>query len=350
MADFIGNHLWQSTLFAAAAALLALHFRNNHARIRYCLWLAASIKFLIPFFLFIAIPITIGFLNAPSIKAGTQEPEGRTFSGPDAAPAPDTVYVPTMTFDVASVRESKANLQGRFFVGGSFSPPNSSRIRLTNCDLQNLVIMAYGVEPHRIEGIPREFGPFTLFNVEAKSDSAADERLAKLTKEQVRLEQEHMLQVLLAERFKLKVHLETRKDAAYDLVVVKAGRLKSTGAPPSPEELKNFGDHPIPPLYQHGYSGRGFEYTAHQATVADIARMLSIQFGRPVTDKTGLTGKYDFNLKTYQVRSSDRKDDETNPWPPLETAIQDELGLKLVPSDAKVQKLIIDHIEKPSEN
>jgi uncharacterized protein (TIGR03435 family) len=95
---------------------------------------------------------------------------------------------------------------------------------------------------------------------------------------------------------------------------------------------------------------RGFEYIAHGATSADIAKMLTGQFGHPVTDKTGLTGKYDFDLKTYQTRASDRKDEETNPWPPLETAIQDQLGLKLVTSHGPVQALVIDHIEMPTEN
>jgi uncharacterized protein (TIGR03435 family) len=288
----------------------------------------------------LTLPITIGFLNAPSIKAQTQKPEA---SNPDAA------YVPTMTFDVASVRESKVDLQAGFTMGGGFSPPNSSHIRVVNFSLPNLLGMAYRVDFHQIEGITKEL-VWTMFNVEAKSDSAADERLTKLTKEQVRLEQEHMLQVLLVERFKLKVHWETRNDETYDLVVAKAGRLKSTGAPPSAEELKNFGDRPIPTLYQHGSFKRGFEYTAHGATVAEIAQMLSEQFGLPVADKTGLTGKYDFNLQTYQVRSSDRKDDETNPWPPLEVAIQDQLGLKLAPSHGPMRKLIIDHVEKPSEN
>ena len=292
------------------------------------------------------IPITIGFLNAPSIKAQTQKPP---VSNPDAAPAPDEAYVPTMTFDVASVRESKPDVAGGFFVGFGSSPQNSSHVRLTNNSLLNLVMWAYPVDSHQIEGIPSELA-WAMFNVEAKTDIAIDERLAKLTKEQVRLEQAHMLQALLAERFKLKVHWETRNVETYDLVVAKAGKLKSTGAPPSAEELKIFGERPIPPLYQHGDSRRGFEYTAHGATTADIARMLTGQFGRPVADKTGLTGKYDFNLQTYQVRSSDRKDDETNPWPPLEVAIQDQLGLKLVPSNGSERKLIIDYVEKPSEN
>ena len=263
--------------------------------------------------------------------------------------ASDAAYVPTMTFDVASVRESKVDVQGGFMVGGGFLPQNSSHVRLMNNSVLNLLVWAYPVKSHQIEGIPRQLES-TMFNVEAKSDSATDERLTKLTKEQVRLEQAHMFQVLLAERFKLKMHWEPRNDATYDLVVAKAGKLKSTGAPPSAEELKNFGEHPIPPLYQHGDSRRGFDYTAHGATTRDIAQMLSVQFGRPVADKTGLTGKYDFNLKTYQVRSSERKDEETNPWPPLEMAIQDQLGLKLVPSHGPVQMLIIDHIERPSEN
>jgi uncharacterized protein (TIGR03435 family) len=252
-----------------------------------------------------------------------------------------------MKFEVASVRESQVDLAGRVSIGGSFSPLNSSRLRLINNSLMNLLIWAYGVAPHQIEGIPAEFSNWTMFNVEAKSDEATDERLATLTNEQLQLEHMHMMQALLEERFKLKVHWETRNVEAYDLVVAKAGKLKSTGAPPSDEELKKFGDRP---LYQHGDSRRGFEYTAHGATTADIARMLSGQFGRPVADKTRLTGKYDFNLKTYQVRLSDRKEGEMNPWPPLEIAIQDELGLKLVTTNGATRKLIVDHVEKPSEN
>jgi uncharacterized protein (TIGR03435 family) len=312
--------------------------------------------------LVLAVPIILGLAHVVQVHAQvvTEKParniaekkpisEIPPVSKPDKAPAPEEAYVPTMTFDVASVRESKPDVQGGFRVGGGFEPQNSSHVLLTNHSLMNLLIWAYGVKSHQIEGIPMEFN-WAMFNVEAKSDSAMDERLAKLTKEQVRLEHEHMFQVLLAERFKLKVHWETRNVETYELVVSKPGRLKSTGELPSPDELKNFGNRPIPPLYQRGSSMRGFEYPAHGATTLDIAQMLSMQFGRPVADKTGLTGKYDFNLQTYQVRLSDRKDDETNPWMPLEIAIQDQLGLKLVPSQGPMQKLIIDHVEKPSEN
>ncbi len=253
-----------------------------------------------------------------------------------------------MTFDVASVRESKLDPDRGFIVSGGFVGQTGT-LRVTNFSMMNLLMLAYPVEGHQIEGIPREFW-WAAFNVEAKSNAEMDEKLAKLTKEQRGLEREHMVQAMLAERFNLKAHWETRDSATYDLVVAKRGRLQSTGAPPSAEELKGFGEHPIPPLYQRGSSMHGFEYIAHGATSADVAKMLSGQFGRPVDDKTGLTGKYDFDLKTYQTRSRDRKEDETNPWPPLETAIQDQLGLKLVDSRGPMRVLVIDHVEKPSAN
>jgi uncharacterized protein (TIGR03435 family) len=272
-------------------------------------------------------------------------------TGAVSALGADAGYVATMTFDVASVRESKPDMERGFTVGGSFTP-HTCYLRLENNSLMNLVMWAYPVDAYQIDGLqklPREMQMAT-FNVEAKSDAAADERLAGLSKEQQRLEQEHMVQAMLAERFKLKTHWETRDAKTYDLVVAKSGRLQSTGAPPSAEELKNWGDHPVPPLYQRGSSMRGFEYIGHGATTADIAEMLAEQFGHPVTDKTGLTGKYDFDLKSYEIRARDRKDDETNPWPPLDEAIEGQLGLNLVVSHGPVRFLVIDHMEMPSEN
>ena len=291
------------------------------------------------------IALLFAAIVVPSVAIAQEVPA----VSPASLSTQDAPYVPTMTFDVASVRESKPDVNAGFRVGGGYQPPNSSNLRLENNGFMNLILNAYEVNPHLIEGIPRDLS-WATFNVEAKANPEADAKLAKLTKQQVRLEHEHMMQVLLAERFKLKAHWETREGPAYDLVVAKAGRLQSSGVGPSAEELKRFGDRPIPSLYQEGSSMRGFEYIAHGATTSDIASMLALQMGRPVSDKTGLNGKYDFDLKYYQTKASERKDDETNPWPPLETAIQDQLGLKLAASHGMAQVLVIDHIEKPSEN
>jgi len=83
---------------------------------------------------------------------------------------------------------------------------------------------------------------------------------------------------------------------------------------------------------------------------AKLAGMLSAMFGRPVTDKTGLTGKYDFVMQYKDRWDSDRKDNDTDPTPPLDHALQDELGLKVEAAKGPVKVLVIDHIEKPSEN
>ncbi len=232
---------------------------------------------------------------------------------------------------------------------GGFFLTHSSSLHVTNFDVMNLLSMAYGIRRDQISGLPnwRE-----MFNIQAKSDSAADERLASLSKDQQTLEQQHMMQVLLADRFKLKAHWETREGLAYDLVLSKDGpkMAAAKGEPPSAVEKKTWGDHPIPPLYQRGDSRVGFDFVAHGCSMDDIVQMLANQFGHPVLDKTGLTGKYDFILRYHGTRLSDRKADDMDPIPTLDTAIQDQLGLKLKSTKGPVQTLVIDHIEKPSAN
>jgi uncharacterized protein (TIGR03435 family) len=271
---------------------------------------------------------------------------------PSGAEATDAGYVPTMTFDVASIRQAKIDRQLGFSVSGGFDPPNSSNLVIENHNIMMLIARAYPGEDHRTDGYRNLSADLrsAFFDVKAKADEATDAKLAKLSKRDVWLEHAHMIQLLLQDRFNLKVHWETRDSATYDLVVTKPNKLQTTGAPPSDEEVKTWGDRGVPSLYQKGDSRTGFEYIAHGATAADIADVLSGQFGLPVNDKTGLSGKYYFDLKTYQVKANERAEDETNPWPPLETAIQDQLGLKLVPSHGPVKFLVIDHAEMPSPN
>jgi uncharacterized protein (TIGR03435 family) len=191
-----------------------------------------------------------------------------------------------------------------------------------------------------------------MFNIQAKSGSAADERLAKLSKHQQELEQQHMLQAMLADRFKLKTHWETREGPAYDLVLSKNGSKmqEAKDESPSPDEIKARGGKYMPPLYQQGDSRVGFDLVAHGCSMSDLTSTLAMQFGHPVSDKTGLTGKYDFTLRYHGTLLSDRKADDLDPVQTLDTAIQDQLGLKLKPTKAPEKILVIDHIEKPSEN
>jgi uncharacterized protein (TIGR03435 family) len=270
-------------------------------------------------------------------------------SGQAAAPAPaGQPYVPSLTFAVASIRQSPP--ADSWAVSGSFVAPGT--FRATNLTMENLLLTAY--QPgayYRISGIPDSLGWTIMFNIEAKADDAAQEKLAKLSREQQSLEQQHMLQALLADRFNLRVHWATKEGEVYDLVVRNPSKLhESTGAPPSPEELQDFGDNPIPDLYQRGDTQSGLDFVAHACPIGDLVDMLSGEFARPVVDKTGLHGKYDFVLHYHGTRMSEMDPNETNPLPPLDEAIQDQLGLKLEPDRGPVRILVVDHVEKPSAN
>lgn len=256
-------------------------------------------------------------------------------------------YVPTMTFDVASVRPVKVANLSSISIGGGWIDPHTSMLRLQNSPLNNLLYIAYGIHTYEMVGLPDWPWP-TLFTIEAKSDTDADEKLVKLSDKDAMAEKRHMLQALLADRFSLRSHWETREGPIYNLVVSKAGRLEGAkGA--TAEQLKNWGDGDIPQLIQQG-NGRGGELVGHACPMPYLVKTLADQFNRPITDKTGRTGKYDFSLKYGTIRVSDGRPDESDPTPSLEDAIQDQIGLKLESAKGPIQVLVIDHIEKPSEN
>jgi len=254
-----------------------------------------------------------------------------------------------MTFDVASVREIKdVDFSAGFTIGGQFVP-RTATLRAT-LDIHNLLSYAYGVDSYQIAGAPN--WPFpALFVIEAKGDSQTDAKMATLTGEQQFAEQQHMLQILLEERFKLKTHWETKEGDVYNLVVAKGGpKLRAEGSmPPSADELKWLGNNPVMPLHQQN-DGQGYDYIGHGCPMHLLVGTLTGQFGRPVIDKTGLTGKYDFVLKYKGRWDRDRDADDLDPMPPMDQALQQELGLKVEPAKGPVKVLVIDHIEKPSEN
>jgi uncharacterized protein (TIGR03435 family) len=263
-----------------------------------------------------------------------------------AAKAP---YVATMTFDVASVRENKSDLSTGYMMGGGFVL-HTATLRVTNFDIENLIGNAYGVDRFQIVGAPKWPWP-TVFTIEAKGDAEADAKMAALTNEQRSAEQQHMLQALLEDRFNLRTHWETREGDVYHMVVAKGGpKLSSEGSmPPSADELKMFGDHPVLSLYQKN-DGQGYDFIGHGCSMDQLTEILAGQFGHPVIDKTGLMGKYDFVLKYKGRWDRDRPADDLDPMPPMDRALQQELGLKVEAAKGPVKVLVIDHIDKPSEN
>lgn len=256
-------------------------------------------------------------------------------------------YIPALTFDVASIHESP---MANSYIVSFQNPPHSSLLRLTNNNLMNLISIAYGVRWSQITGLP-DWARSAMYTVEAKSNSATDERLTQLSLAQARREKQHMLQALLADRFQLKVAWQTKEGTIYNLLVVRSGPKfgEAKHEPPSPEEQSEFGDRPLPPIYQKGDGRLGYKFIAHGATMSDLTEDMAGQMGADVLDKTGLTGKYDFTLAySGTVPGTGSRDPEA--WPLLIEALPEQLGLKLQPAKGPVKMLVVEHIERPSPN
>jgi uncharacterized protein (TIGR03435 family) len=254
------------------------------------------------------------------------------------APAPAAAdYTPTLTFDIASIRETEGVNAGGLKVGVK-SPAHSSVFEATNFNIKGLIQIAYGFD------IPLSGGPDWItdryYNINAKSDAAVDAQMAKLTDAQSRLEKQHMIKVLLAERFNFKFHMETKESSVFALSVAKGG-LKL-------QPVKFDPDHP--PVNNNEVQGRGgaqgLELSSSSYSITAMSAMLSTQLEAPVVDRTGLTGFYSFTLQIGRDWSAGNPQS----WPDLFTAVQEQMGLKLERTRLAVPVLIIDHIDKPSAN
>jgi uncharacterized protein (TIGR03435 family) len=254
-------------------------------------------------------------------------------------PATPPDYTPTLTFDIASIRESPGVTNGGMKVGVK-SPPHSSIFEVSSFPIMGIIHLAYGY------GTPVAGGPAwlgdTYYDVHAKSDPAMDAQMAKLTDDQSKLEKQHMLQVMLAERFNLKTHFETRESNVFALLPAKGGpKLHAVQVDPNG---------PAPGSQGGGVNARGsaqgLEFEAKTFSPLGACALLSSQIEAPVIDRTGLTGYFDFTLQFGRDWSAGNPQS----WPDIFTAIQEQLGLKLEKTRASIPVLVIDHIDKPTAN
>lgn len=227
-------------------------------------------------------------------------------------------------FEVASVKPSTEHDR----IIGLFTYPGG-RVTATNYTLKMLIHEAYHIEEFRILGGPRWAGE-DRYNIEAKppASSESSKWAPANMKTPPNPEMQLMLQTLLADRFQLKVHTETKKESIYALVAAKGGpKLKS------PDETKQ----PFVSFLPHGLLGQN-------ATMDQLVERLARIFGRPVLNQTGIQGNFDF-LIDYPP-----DDAATDHTVLLLSAIQDQLGLKLETQPGSVDVLVIDRAEKPSAN
>jgi bla regulator protein blaR1 len=278
-----------------------------------------------------------------------------------------------MSFEVASVKPTKApSFPGLALMGEA--PMPGGRLSIA-APLERFINFAYKLraspeQERALMHLPQPVSGF--YEIGAKAEGHA-------TKDQMRL----MMQSLLADRFKLKVHFETQDVAAFALSLVKPGQTgpklrphdESLPCPDTDPPLERFAPKPgeaFPPIcgVVLGFGGSMWMSGGRNITMATLAEFIYTQGNstgeveRPVIDKTGLEGRFDFAVEfsmgdngPLQRLLSRVPGAQTAEAPPREPAssnfleaVRKQLGLKLTPDKGAIQVLVVDHVEPPSEN
>jgi uncharacterized protein (TIGR03435 family) len=202
---------------------------------------------------------------------------------------------------------------------------DGSRMTIHNKGISNLIQVAYSINPRQLVGAP-EWIFREAFDIVLTTGTPGEPSSAQW---------QDALQHLLAERFNLKIHHDTRALPVFAIEIAKGGpKIKTSGPDEKPDgdDMRNGQDQTV---------------KLTSASMCDFAIRMQHFADRPVVDHTGLTGRYNFALH-YTVDESRTAD--PNAPPELFTAVQEQLGLKFRPTKAPVDVLVIDHIDRPSEN
>jgi uncharacterized protein (TIGR03435 family) len=235
------------------------------------------------------------------------------------------------SFEVATIKPSKPDDQRKAFI------VQGNRFQIINQPLVQILCFAYDVQEKQLIGLP-PWAETDKYDIDAKPDGEG----APSGKQW-----KSMIQKMVAERYKLTFHPEKKELSVYVLSVAKGG----------PKLTKSEGDpNGLPGLFFRGKPG---DLGVRNATMADFTGLMqSAVLDKPVVNQTGLTGKYDFTLlwtpDDSQFAGMGAKipppTDTANAPPNLYTAIQEQIGLKLEATKAPADVMVIDHVEKPSEN
>jgi uncharacterized protein (TIGR03435 family) len=301
----------------------------------------------------IAAPIAIGLLHGVATAQSPDVPDWQTRAGGK------------MAFEVASVKPSREFRPPNFPLDLGNAKASGGRLSGT-LPLVLCVAFAYKLLPADISTqLPKSF-PRDGFDIEARAPGNP-------TKDQMRL----MMQSLLADRFKLRVHFETHEGPVFALTLVRPGHTGPKLHPhadgpacpgsfemPNPFPSRNASD-AFPPgcgtsqIAGALIGGRDLTMEIIAQETIRIYGSLAGEVDRPVVDQTGLKGRYDFTLQlqpgTLRLPVSVAPPNPDAPpadptGTPFLNALRDQLGLKLVSSKGPIRKLVIDHAEPPSAN
>jgi len=220
------------------------------------------------------------------------------------------------SFEVASIKPHPG-----IITSSSDPSVKGNRVTATASTLRDMITTAYRLRYDQISGAPG-WAASEHYDLDARAAAA-------INADQMR----QMLQSLLADRFQLQIHRETREVPMYALVVGKNGPKFKESSPDDQPKSSIRGD------------GTGMHMDVAKGTMPQLAARLSGNgAGRPVIDRTGLAGSYTFKLEWVNSAGADSE------LPSLFVAVQDQLGLKLEPASGPSEIIVIDHAEKPSAN
>jgi uncharacterized protein (TIGR03435 family) len=273
-------------------------------------------------------------------------PTAHTF-GQTTSTAPASTIKP-WKFEVVSIRQNKNG--GGAAYGLAEYGPTPDGWRMTNGTLALAILTAYvpkdGVAIYsgkQVQGQP-EWTSTQRYDIDARISEA--DRAEWQNPESQKVMLHAMLQAMLEERCKMVVHRDAKEFAVYSLLLTKTGpKFKET----NPDE-PHPGGLPVPgggTVFTEE-DGEGQTMHFYAVSMGSLTPLLSNWEGRPVQDKTGLIGRYDFRLLRPALGGP-----SAQPTPdsrPSISAVLDDLGLKLESARAPVETLVIEHIEQPSEN
>jgi uncharacterized protein (TIGR03435 family) len=253
------------------------------------------------------------------------------------SPAVSITRQPEQSFDVVSI---KRNISGSQDI--SINAPNGTAYNVTNIPMRGTIMRAFQVK--NLAGMPAWVDD-ERYDITAKSTGKPDPN-----------EVSAMLRTMLADRLKLKGHVEPREMSVYALVVSRPGHAGLKAVTLDCDAIRAARDAAVkvgqtPASAANGappcaYSWFGGAITSGGIPLQMFAGLLDYVAGRVVVDQTGLTGRYEFTLRFTPTGTQPTGDGSTDFF----TAIQEQLGLRLEPKRAPVDTFVIDHIERPSDN
>ena len=220
-------------------------------------------------------------------------------------------------FEVASIRPHAGGNVG----GSNTKVSPGGRLTATNVTVRKMIRNAFDVEDFQISGAPRWIDSVS-YDIEARTTGGVETTRDDISR---------LLLSLLQERFQLRYHRITKKLTEYALEAMKNG--------PKPKPHKGDGE----PFTNTTATAGTVTLKANKITMEDFAYSLRRELGRPVIDRTGLTGEFDFDLTWSSGQVADTNE------PSVFTALQ-KLGFRLVSMKGPVDMIVIDGVEKASEN